>query len=268
MTVPTPRAKKRFGQNFLHDPSVIDRIVQAIDPKPGQSLVEIGPGPGALTEPVLRQAGRLHVVELDRDLIEPLTARCAGAGELHVNLADALRFDFASLPLEPPLRLLGNLPYNISSPLLFHLLEQPVDIQDMHFMLQWEVVHRMVAPPGSKAYGRLTVMLAYHCQVFGLFKVGPGAFKPPPKVTSAIVRLVPHTTLPEPADDYASFCAVVAAAFGQRRKTLANSLKPLLPASAITAAGVDPGLRPERLDLKQFVRLANAVHAVELSTAG
>lgn len=251
------RAKKRFGQNFLHDRNVIDKIVRSIKPERGQPLIEIGPGLGALTQPILAKAGAIDVVEMDRDVIPPLQAACAGHGELRVHQGDALAFDFSSLPLTPPLRLIGNLPYNISSPLLFHLLEQPVAIVDMHFMLQLEVVQRMVADPGNKQYGRLTVMLNYHSRCELLFKVPPGAFNPPPKVTSAIVRIIPHTDKPAVANSYEHFSEVVRSAFGQRRKMLSSSLKGLISAGQFDEAGVDPKLRPEQLSCEQFVRLAN-----------
>ena len=183
------RPRKRFGQHFLHDPQVIARIVAAIHPVPGEQLVEIGPGLGALTRPLLQAARELDVVELDRDLLEPLQTRCAGLGTLRIHQADALAFDFARLRGEGPrLRVAGNLPYNISTPLLFHLLAQSEQIHDLHFMLQQEVVERMAAGPGEDAYGRLSVMLQYRCQVEALFTVGPDAFQPPPRVWSAVVR--------------------------------------------------------------------------------
>jgi 16S rRNA (adenine1518-N6/adenine1519-N6)-dimethyltransferase len=255
---PAPhRARKRFGQHFLHDPAVIARIVAAIDPAPGQHLVEIGPGLGALTLPLLARTGRLEVVELDRDVIPRLAERARGHGELSVHQADALDFDFGALRGPgPKLRLCGNLPYNISTPLLFHLLESHAAIADMHFMLQKEVVARMAASPASKAYGRLTVMLAVHCTVERLFDVGPGAFRPPPRVDSAIVRLIPHASAPFPIADPLRFAAVVAGAFGQRRKTLRNALAALVDPAGFAAAGVDPGRRAETLEPREFARLA------------
>ena len=187
------RARKRFGQHFLHDPGVLARIVAAIDPKPGERVVEIGPGRGALTFPLLERCKRLEVIEVDRDLARLLRERAAGTGELIVHEGDVLEVDFAGLHGGgPPLRVCGNLPYNISTPLLFHLLESRAAIADMHFMLQKEVVDRIVAPPGGKTYGRLTVMLAAACRAERLFQVGRGAFQPPPAVDSAVVRLVPH----------------------------------------------------------------------------
>ncbi|HHO69611.1 MAG TPA: 16S rRNA (adenine(1518)-N(6)/adenine(1519)-N(6))-dimethyltransferase RsmA, partial [Gammaproteobacteria bacterium] len=192
----THRARKRFGQNFLHDPAVIQRIVAAVAPAPGQHLVEIGPGQGAITRPLLAACGELDVVELDRDLIEPLARRLADVGTLRIHNADALRFDFCGLAGDAGLRVVGNLPYNISTPLLFHLLAQAGCIEDMHFMLQKEVVARMAAAPGGGDYGRLSVMIQYHCEVTPLFGIGPGAFRPAPKVESAFVRLVPHPRPP------------------------------------------------------------------------
>ena len=255
---PAPhRARKRFGQHFLHDPGVIARIVAAIDPRPGERLVEIGPGLGALTLPLLDRIGRLEVVELDRDVIPRLAERAAGRGELVIHEADALDFDFGALRgAGPKLRVCGNLPYNISTPLLFHLLESHAAIADMHFMLQREVVARMAAVPSTKAYGRLTVMLAVHCRVERLFDVGPGAFRPPPRVDSAIVRLVPHASPPFPVADPLRFAAVVAAAFGQRRKTLRNALEGVVAPDGFAAAGVDPGRRAETLEAHEFARLA------------
>jgi len=255
---PAPhRARKRFGQHFLHDPGVIARIVAAIDPRPGEHVVEIGPGLGALTLPLLERVGRLEAVEIDRDVIPRLAERARGHGELLIHEADALDFDFGALRgTGPALRLCGNLPYNISTPLLFHLLESHAAIADMHFMLQKEVVARMAASPSSKAYGRLTVMLAVHCTVERLFDVGSGAFRPPPRVDSAIVRLVPHARAPFPVGDPARFGAVVAAAFGQRRKTLRNALAGLVAPAGFARAGVDPGRRAETLEPREFARLA------------
>ncbi len=253
--------RKRFGQNFLHDPGVIQRIISAIHPRPEQHLVEIGPGQGALTRPLLSACGQLDVVELDRDLVAPLQQQLNDAGELRVHQADALRFDFCALQTEngPRLRVVGNLPYNISTPLLFHLMQQAACIEDMHFMLQKEVVQRMVASPGNKDYGRLTVMLAYYCESEMLFSVGPGAFYPAPKVDSAVIRLRPHRQPPIEVDDPAQLAKLVAQAFSQRRKTLRNNLREWLSAEAIADLGIDPGIRAERLSLSQFARLSNAL---------
>ncbi len=257
----THQPRKRFGQNFLHDPGVIRRIVDSIHPRPGEYLVEIGPGQGALTRPLLNACGRLDVVELDRDLIAPLQQQLADVGELHVHQADALRFDFCALqPANGPrLRVVGNLPYNISTPLLFHLMAQADCIEDMHFMLQKEVVQRIVAAPGSKNYGRLTVMLAYYCESEMLFSVGSGAFFPAPKVDSAIVRLYPHRQPPVEVQDPTLLAQLVAKAFSQRRKTLRNNLKGWLSAEAIAALDIDPAIRAERLNLAQFACLTNAL---------
>ncbi|MES0872700.1 16S rRNA (adenine(1518)-N(6)/adenine(1519)-N(6))-dimethyltransferase RsmA [Sinimarinibacterium thermocellulolyticum] len=249
-------AKRRFGQNFLHDPQVIERILRSIDAQPGQTLVEIGPGLGALTRPLLECTRALTVIEIDRDVIPHLHAACAGLDGLCIVQADALRVDYRVFATaDAPLRIVGNLPYNISTPLLFHLLRQADVIRDMHFMLQKEVVERMVAGPGDAAYGRLSVALAARCAVSHLFDVGPGAFRPAPKVDSAIVRLVPRE--PEFAiDDLSLFDRLVTQAFAQRRKTLANALKGLADASTIERAGVDPRARAETLHARDFARLA------------
>ncbi|WP_296269940.1 16S rRNA (adenine(1518)-N(6)/adenine(1519)-N(6))-dimethyltransferase RsmA [Pseudomonas sp. UBA6323] len=252
------RARKRFGQNFLHDTGVIDRILRAIRAKDDERLLEIGPGQGAITEGLLGSGAQLDVIELDLDLIPILQGKFGDNPRFRLNQGDALKFDFARLEAAPrSLRVVGNLPYNISTPLIFHLLDNAPLIRDMHFMLQKEVVERMAAGPGGGDWGRLSIMVQYHCRVEHLFNVGPGAFNPPPKVDSAIVRLVPHETLPHPAKDHRLLERVVREAFNQRRKTLRNTLKQLLPAEAIEAAGVDGSLRPEQLDLAAFVRLAD-----------
>ena len=256
------RAKKRFGQHFLHDPGTIDRIVRAIAPSAGDRIVEVGPGRGAITLPLLEALGTLDVIEIDQDVVPRLEERCAGRGELRVHLADALEFDFRSLRGDgPPLRLVGNLPYNISTPLLFHFIAQLDAIASMHFMLQKEVVARMAAKPGGKEYGRLTVMLAPWVRVEPLFDIGTGAFSPPPKVISTFFALHPHSSPPFAIRDHAVFARVVQAAFAQRRKTLRNSLAGLLDVAAITAAGVDPGARPETLAPEEFAALAARVRA-------
>ena len=259
---PPHRARKRFGQNFLHDERIIARIVRAIAPIPDTTLVEIGPGLGALTAPLLAAARSVHVIELDRDVIPHLEAHCAGQGELHVHRLDALKFDFAELARGArSLRIVGNLPYNISTPLMFHLLSYAPLIEDMHFMVQKEVALRMAAAPGGDDYGRLSVMLQWRCAVELLFNVGPGAFRPAPKVDSAFVRLTPHRSPPVNVEDEAVFADLVARAFNQRRKTLRNTLKERLSADEIRALGIDPGLRPEVLDLAAFAALANAARA-------
>ncbi len=257
------RAKKRFGQHFLHDPAVIARIVAALAPRPGQRLVEIGPGRGALTHPVLEHASVLHAVEIDRELGARLQALPEAAnGTLQVHTADALTFDFAALAADAQrLRLFGNLPYNIATELLFRLLPHAPLIEDMHFMLQKEVVQRLCAEPGSKARGRLSVMLQTRCNVEHLFGVPPGAFSPPPAVDSAVVRLRPlrHPELDAATVD--EFSDLVRLAFQQRRKTLRNALRSRLAETAIRAAGVDPGQRAEALSNAQFVKLAEQLAA-------
>lgn len=251
------RPKKRYGQHFLHDPGTIDRIVRAIAPKPGDRLVEIGPGRGSISAALLAGGGSLDVIEIDPDVVPALIARCGGRGELRVHLADALEFDLRALRGSgPKLRLAGNLPYNVSTPILFRLIEQLDAIADMHFMLQKEVVARMAARPGSSDYGRLTVMLAPAVRVKPLFDIGAGAFSPPPRVQSTFFALEPLTEPPFALGDRAAFARVVAAAFSQRRKTLRNSLRGLLDAAAIQSAGIDPGARPESLPPAAFATLA------------
>lgn len=258
MTAFAHRPRARFSQNFLRDRSVITRIVQAIDPKPGETLVEIGPGLGAVTAPLLPRVGRLHVVEIDRDLVATLHEQFASEDHLCIHLGDALSFDFTSLAGDTErLRVVGNLPYHISTPLLFHLFAHLAVVQDMHVMLQRELVQRIVAAPGSRAYGRLSVMTQFHCTVEKLFDVGPGAFHPVPKVASAMLRLVPRDEPPSPVRDRAALEKLVSRAFSQRRKTLRNSLKPWLQEQQIRAAQVDPKQRPETLTLAQFAALAN-----------
>lgn len=254
------KARKRFGQNFLQDGNVINRIVRSIAPKPGQRVVEIGPGLGALTEELLAAAGELDVIELDRDLIPILrTQFFRYEDKLRIHQGDALKFDFSTLASkEQPIRVVGNLPYNISTPLIFHLLSFGPLIRDMHFMLQKEVVERLAAGPGDKHYGRLGVMAQYHCQVDNLFGVPPEAFDPQPKVDSAIVRLIPHEQKPLVADNEQDFAVTVRTCFSQRRKTLRNNLKKMLPSEVIEALNIDPGIRPEHLTLEDFVKLANA----------
>ena len=250
-------AKKHLGQNFLHDRGVIERILLAIDPRPGDRIVEIGPGQGALTLPLLDRHGSVTAIEFDRDLLEPLATAAAAHGELTLVHADVLDVDFTALAGDGQLRLAGNLPYNLSSPILFHALEHAGAIRDMHFMLQKEVVERMGAAPGGKVYGRLSVMLQAWCTVTPLFSVGPGAFRPAPKVDSAVVRLVPKPADDVGIEDPARFAAVVRAAFGQRRKTLRNALSAVASPERIEAAGLDPGMRAEQVDVAGFVRLAN-----------
>lgn len=251
--------KKQFGQNFLNNPAVIRHIVAEINPQPEQHLVEIGPGEAALTEPLLNQVRHLDIIEIDRDLIQPLTRRFGHLSAFHLHHADALSFDYRQLCHQPDerLRMVGNLPYNISSPLMFHLLEQADIVEDMHFMLQKEVVERLTATPGNKAFGRLSVMIQYACQTEYLFTVGPENFTPPPKVDSAIVRLIPYREKPFYADNESDFAALVKQAFSQKRKTLRNTLKNWLNSEQIEQCDIDPGLRAEALSVSQFVQLAN-----------
>lgn len=250
------RPRKRFGQHFLHDPAVLARIVATVDPRPGDNLVEIGPGRGALTELLLARSGRLTAIEIDRDLVPELRGRFGHA--LTLIEGDALRANYPALAAGGPLRLIGNLPYNITSPLLFTLLTCGAPITDMHFMLQREVVDRLVAPPGSRDYGRLSAAVAARAQAQALFTIGPGAFKPPPRVQSAVVRLQPRPA-PFEIADFDAYDRVVTAAFGQRRKTLRNALARLLDADAIAAAGVEPGARAETVTPAQFAALAAKV---------
>ena len=250
--------RRRFGQNFLADPHYVARIVAAVDPQPGDNVVEIGPGLAALTGDLVARAGHITAIEIDRDLAAQLRERFTPA-QLTLHTADALAFDFAALGTG--LRVVGNLPYNISSPLLFHLAAHDARIRDLHVMLQKEVVARMTAAPGTADYGRLTVMLQAKFRVARLFVVPPGAFRPAPKVESAVARLVPlHGDKPAIADE-ALFARVVAAAFAQRRKTLRNALAALAGAPALQAAGIDPSARGETLAVADFVRLANALRA-------
>lgn len=258
------RPKKSFGQHFLHERRYIERIVAAISPRPDDFLVEIGPGEGALTFPLLAAAGKLTAIELDTDLIPRLQQQAAGMGALSIVHADVLKVDFTAMAQRagvPRLRIAGNLPYYISSPILFHCIDHAAAITDMHFMLQKEVVDRMAAEPGSKVYGRLSVMLQLACRVEPLFDVPPGAFRPPPKVDSSVVRLVPLASSERHDADPARLYAVVKAAFAQRRKTLSNALRQLMSAQAILAAGIDPKMRAEELAPKDFVALAKAGEA-------
>jgi len=250
------RARKRFGQNFLSDPNIIRKIIDAIRPVAGETMVEIGPGLGAMTDPLVERLGHLHVVEIDRDLIARLQERYTPE-HLTIHQGDALKFDFGSLGA--PLRVVGNLPYNISTPLLFHLAAFADTVSDMTFMLQKEVVMRMVAEPGTDDYGRLSVMLQYRFRMGRLFDVPPGAFRPAPKVTSSIVRMVPLPPEQLAAQDEALLESIVAAAFGQRRKTLRNTLRDFLDEQDFATLGLDPGLRGERLSVAQYIAIANHV---------
>lgn len=249
-------AKKRFGQNFLTDQSIIHSLINAINPLPDQVIVEIGPGLGALTKPLLKKIQHLHVVEIDRDIVSWMQKEYA-SDAITIHNVDALKFDFAQLGSQ--LRVTGNLPYNISTPILFHLLDNLAHISDMHFMLQKEVVERMVAQPSTPAYGRLSVMLQYHLKMEYLITVPPEAFDPAPKVESAFVRCVPHITKPFVADDVTLFAKLVMAAFGQRRKTIRNTLKDFLSDEDFTQLSIDSQLRAENLSVKDFVHISNYI---------
>ncbi|MBI3574332.1 MAG: 16S rRNA (adenine(1518)-N(6)/adenine(1519)-N(6))-dimethyltransferase RsmA [Gammaproteobacteria bacterium] len=250
------RPRKRFGQHFLHERGVIQRIVTAFSPKPTDHVVEIGPGEGVLTRELAGKVARLDVVEIDRDLIGHLRQSLPETVIIHN--ADALAFDFCTLaPSHSKLRVIGNLPYNISTPLLFHLLDQAHCVGDMLFMLQKEVVDRMVATPGGKEYGRLSVMLQWGAEMEKLFNVGAGAFRPPPKVDSSVVRLMLHAVPPVEVHDPQRFAQIVKAAFSQRRKVLRNTLKGLVAPEIMERLGIDPGRRAETLSLMEFSALAN-----------
>lgn len=248
--------RKRFAQNFLTDESVIAAIVTAMAPRPGELVAEIGPGLGALTRPLAARLDHLHVIEIDRDIIARLQTAFP-AGRVTVHQGDALKFDFGALGA--PLRVVGNLPYNISTPLLFHLAQYTGAIADIHVMLQKEVVERMVAEPSSAEYGRLSVMLQYRFEMERIFDVPPEAFRPVPKVESAVVRMTPFASLPHPARDASRLRAIVTAAFSQRRKTLRNTLKSYFEVADLERLGVDPGLRAQDLRVEDFVRLADEI---------
>jgi len=254
------RARKRFGQNFLNDSNIINNILRAIHPEASQHLVEIGPGQGAITAGLLESGAKLDVIELDRDLVPILEERFQQESNFTIHQGDALKFDFGTLNAAAnSLRVVGNLPYNISTPLIFHLLDFKLQIRDMHFMLQKEVVKRLAAQPGGKDYGRLSIMAQYHCQVDNLFDVPPTAFTPQPKVDSAIVRLTPYDEAPHPASSTQTLDKVVKAAFSQRRKTLRNTLKSLIDAAAMEQLGIDPGARAETLSTEAFVAISNHI---------
>lgn len=259
------RAKKRFGQHFLHDRSVIDRMLRAMALKASDRVVEIGPGPGALTFPLLEILDRLDVVEIDRDVIAWWQQQPQAAGKLQIHAQDALTFEVSKLGYadtnSSPVRIIGNLPYNISTPLIFNLLAQADQIRDMLFMLQKEVVDRLTAEPGSKDYGRLSVMVQYFCEASYLLKIGPGAFNPPPKVDSAVVYLKPRAFALQ-ADSTEQLSALVAKAFSQRRKTLRNALKDLLTVEQIESVGISATQRAETLSVSDFVQLSNLLTPV------
>ena len=258
MTNDRIRPRRRYGQHFLHDPAIIRRIVDAIAPERGQLIYEIGPGQGALTGPLLDAVHALTVVEIDPGLAAQLRERCAHRGRLEIHVGDALAFDFAANAGGSPVRVVGNLPYNVSTPLLFHLLRQAPPIEDMHFMLQREVAERIEAPPGSPAYGRLSVMVQLRCEPSLLFRVGAGAFRPAPRVTSAFLRLRVRSRPAVAVSDEATFQALVRQLFSHRRKTVRNALKGWLTVAEIEAAGVAPTARPQGLGLTQLAALADA----------
>lgn len=257
------QARKRFGQNFLVDQNIIDAIISAIAPKPDQNLIEIGPGQGALTAPLLSQCPSLTILELDRDLIPLLESKFQQFPNLAIHQGDALKTDFSQFYIEgKPLRIVGNLPYNISTPLLFHLLESYHKIQDMYFMLQREVVERLSAVPGEKNYGRLSVMAQYHCEVQPLFLVPATAFRPIPKVESAIVLIKPYQKKPFVAKDLKHLATLVRCCFQQRRKTIKNSLKQFLSTEQMNQLDIDLSLRPQNLSVEKFVQLSNQMEAL------
>jgi 16S rRNA (adenine1518-N6/adenine1519-N6)-dimethyltransferase len=251
------RPRKRFGQHFLNDRAVIARIIETFQPQSGDTVVEIGPGRGALTRDLIRLSREVHAIELDRELAGWMAEEFANDPRLRLHAADALSFQFCGLrPVQGRLRFIGNLPYNISTPLLFHLLDQLECIGDMLFMLQKELVDRMAAGAGNRDYGRLSVMIQWRCRVEKLFDVEPGAFSPPPKVQSSLVKLVPHPRPPVEVTDPRVFARIVRAAFAQRRKTLRNSLSEILTAEELGRLGIDPRRRAETLSLDDFARLS------------
>ncbi len=254
------KARKRFGQHFLHDKNIIDRILDVIDPQKDDNMLEIGPGQGALTFPLLRRCGHLTAVELDRDLIKFLRQEAPNHGDLQVINADILKFNLDDLPSGKQIRIVGNLPYNISTPLMFHLMKSIENIQDMHFMVQKEVALRIGAPENSRDYGRLSVMMQYFCHCQYLFDVAPGSFTPPPKVDSAIIRLNPHPQPVVDIGDFTLFSTLVQSAFGQRRKTIANSLKARVAPEIFDICKLDKKLRAENLQLSDFACLSRTIH--------
>lgn len=252
------RARKRFGQHFLHDNNIIAKILDSIDPQEDDYLLEIGPGRGALTYPLLQRCGRLTAVELDRDLVSLLRRGSASHGDLEVINADILKYELDNLPSSKRIRVVGNLPYNISTPLMFHLMKSVERIQDMHFMVQKEVALRIVAPENSREYGRLSVMMQYFCRCRYLFDVAPGCFTPPPRVESAVIRLHPHSQPVAEIGDFTLFSNIVQAAFGQRRKTILNSLKQWVASELFDVCQIDKNLRAENLSLSDFACLSRA----------
>ncbi|MBT8079673.1 MAG: 16S rRNA (adenine(1518)-N(6)/adenine(1519)-N(6))-dimethyltransferase RsmA [Gammaproteobacteria bacterium] len=249
------RARKRFGQHFLSDSEFVNNIIAAIAPRPGETLVEIGPGRGALTLPLSEVATKLHAIELDRNLVNELRQSLADRQNVTLHQADALNFDFSAIGTQ--LRVVGNLPYNISTPLLFHLLEQRDLIADMHFMLQKEVVDRICAAPGSKTFGRLTVMLGSYLESVALFEVPPAAFTPPPRVTSAVIRLRPRPDVH--VSDHNVLASLVAVAFSKRRKTLRNALANVVSEEQLMSCGIEPSARAETIAVSDWVALSNTI---------
>jgi 16S rRNA (adenine1518-N6/adenine1519-N6)-dimethyltransferase len=260
------RARKRFGQNFLHDQNIIQRIINAIHPQPADHMVEIGPGQGALTRKLLANCGKLDAVELDRDLAAYLQQTLGEDPRFELHQGDVLKFDLSTLSDQPrSLRVVGNLPYNISTPCMFHLLNYSHLIQDLTFMLQLEVVNRLAALPGDEDFGRLGLMMQYYCEVEHLFDVPPGAFTPQPKVCSAIVRLTPHRELPVQVLDVRCLQDVVRVAFTQRRKTLKNSLRTLISAAELNKLSIDLSLRPENLSLADYAKISDSITRIASS---
>jgi len=251
------RARKRFGQNFLHDSSVIQKIVQAVTLSKCDHLVEIGPGEGVLTTAFLKNTLRFDLVELDRDLIPRIKEICREEKSCFIHQHDALDFDFKSIFTGQKMRFIGNLPYNISTPLLFHILEFKDYVQDMHFMLQREVAERIIAQPNTKDYGRLSIMLQYNCEAEMLFDVPPEAFYPIPKVHSSFIRLTPRQVYQNPVASWPIFQNVVREAFNYRRKTISNALKTMLPKKELELLSIDPHARPEQLAIADFVKMSN-----------
>ena len=255
------RHRKHLGQHFLHDPFVIERIITAVSPQAGQTVFEVGPGAGAISVPLLQASGALYVVEMDDTVVPLLKRHCEGLGQLHIHQGDVLKLDIDQFVPKTlgQIRLVGNLPYNISTPLFFHFAKYLHRFQDLHVMVQKEVAERVVSAPDCKQYGRLSVMMQYYFHAEILFHIGPGAFNPPPKVDSSVMRLLPHKQPPVEVGDIGLFKEIVAAAFGQRRKTIRNTLKNKVSPVALEAAGINPGLRPENLTLADFAAISRVV---------
>ncbi|MEE9571637.1 MAG: 16S rRNA (adenine(1518)-N(6)/adenine(1519)-N(6))-dimethyltransferase RsmA [Candidatus Neomarinimicrobiota bacterium] len=265
---PIPKTlRKRFGQHFLTDKESISAIVQIINPSKGQFFCEIGPGLGALTLPVLKIVSTLHAIEIDRDLIKELKDKCNNIGTLNLHAVDVLKFDFNSIAdAHQPMRLIGNLPYNISTPLLFHLLSFSSIVIDLHFMLQKEVVDRIVANPGSSEYSRLSVMVQSHYDAESLLDISPTMFSPPPKVNSSFMRLIPNETYNNKIKDRALFNKIVEIAFNQRRKTIKNSLSSIASKQQLENASIDPTRRPQDISISQYINLSNQLADLKLNT--